>query len=110
MVDSPSGETKMDTKDAQNLMCRVYLERDKERGIQGTLLRTFQELSELSEAILKEHSKDVISDEIADVYAWLCSIANLLDIDISDAFHKKYTDACSKCKKVPCNCPPESSL
>jgi len=98
----------MDTKDAQDLMRRVYLERDKARGLQGTLLRTFQELEELSEAILEGHSKDDISDEIADVYAWLCSLANLLDIDVFEAFYKKYADACSKCKMVPCNCPPES--
>ncbi|MHA1575784.1 MAG: MazG nucleotide pyrophosphohydrolase domain-containing protein [Candidatus Thorarchaeota archaeon] len=100
----------MDTKDAQDLMRRVYLERDKARGLQGTLLRTFQEFEELSEAILEGHSKVNISDEIADVYAWLCSIANLLDIDISKAFYSKYTDACSKCKKVPCDCPPETNL
>ena len=99
----------MDTKDAQDLMRRVPLARATARSLQCSLLRTFQELEELSEAILEEHSKDDISNEIADVYAWLCSLANLLDIDVSKAFYKKYIDACSKCRKVPCNCPPESN-
>ncbi len=100
----------MDTKEAQDLMRRVYLERDKTRGLKGVLQRTFQELEELNDAILNNENNDEIAGEIADVFAWLCSLANLLDIDISDAFHKKYTDACSRCKKVPCECPPESNV
>ncbi len=100
----------MDTKEAQDLMRRVYLERDKARGMKRALHRTFQELEELNEAILNNGNSEEIAGEIADVFAWLCSLANLLDIDISDAFHKKYTDACSRCKKVPCDCPPESNV
>jgi NTP pyrophosphatase (non-canonical NTP hydrolase) len=94
----------MDTKDAQDLMRRIYLERDKARGLERTLLRTFQELGELSDAILKEKGQDAISDEIADVFAWLCSLANLVEIDLSDALLKKYNNACSRCGKVPCEC------
>ncbi|MHA2023142.1 MAG: MazG nucleotide pyrophosphohydrolase domain-containing protein [Candidatus Thorarchaeota archaeon] len=100
----------MKIEEAQDLMRRVYLERDKARGMKGALHRTFQELEELNDAILNNENIEAIAGEIADVFAWLCSLANLLDIDISDAFHKKYTDACSKCKKVPCDCPPESKL
>ena len=94
----------MDTKEAQELMRRIYLKRDKERGLERTLLRTFQELGELSDAILQEHSQDEISDEIGDVFAWLCSIANLLDIDISDALWKKYPGVCYRCGMIPCEC------
>ncbi|MHA1881909.1 MAG: MazG nucleotide pyrophosphohydrolase domain-containing protein [Candidatus Thorarchaeota archaeon] len=100
----------MKIEEAQDLMRRVYLERDKARGMKGALHRTFQELEELNDAILNNENSEEIASEIADVFAWLCSLANLLDIDISDAFHKKYTDACSKCKKVPCECPPERNV
>jgi NTP pyrophosphatase (non-canonical NTP hydrolase) len=96
----------MKIEDAQEMMRQIYLERDRDRGISGTVLRTFQELAELSDAILKDYGESAISEEIADVFAWLCSVANLLKIDISKSFYTKYTDVCSKCKKSPCVCPP----
>ncbi len=94
----------MDTKDAQELMRRIYLERDKERGLERTLLRTFQELSELSDSILQGRAIEEIGDEIGDVFAWLCSIANLLEIDLSDALTRKYPGVCYRCSKAPCEC------
>lgn len=94
----------MDTKEAQELMRKIYLKRDKERGLERTLLRTFQELGELSDAILQEQSREEIREEIGDVFAWLCSIANLLEIDISDALTKKYPGVCYRCNRAPCEC------
>ena len=94
----------MDTKDAQDLMRRIYIERDRERGVEGVLLRVFEELEELKEAISEKKASDNIQEEIADVFAWLCSLANLLDIDLSEALIGKYPNGCSKCGKVPCEC------
>ncbi len=97
----------MKIEEAQEMMRKVYWDRDKARGINGTLQRTREELAELSAAILEREGTKAIEDEIADVFAWLCSIANLLDIDVSEAFYNKYTNACSKCKQSPCTCPDE---
>ncbi|NHI89057.1 MAG: nucleotide pyrophosphohydrolase [Candidatus Thorarchaeota archaeon] len=94
----------MRIEEAQDMMRRTYFERDRARGVSGTLNRTFDELNELREAIDNTETKDFIADEVADVFAWLCSLANLLEIDVADAFYKKYTDVCSKCKKSPCEC------
>jgi NTP pyrophosphatase (non-canonical NTP hydrolase) len=94
----------MDTKDAQDMIRRIYLERDRARGLERTLLRTFEELGELSDAILRNKSRTEMSDEIADVFAWVCSIANLLDIDLSEALYNKYNGVCSKCERTPCEC------
>jgi NTP pyrophosphatase (non-canonical NTP hydrolase) len=94
----------MDTKDAQALMRRIYYERDVKRGIERTLLRTFQELGELSETIQRNENISDISSEMADVFAWVCSIANLLNIDLSDVLYAKYTDVCYRCGKAPCEC------
>ena len=91
----------MKIEDAQEMMREVYWDRDKKRGIKGTLQRTREELVELGDAILE------IEEEIADVFAWLCSLANLLDIDVAKAFYNKYPGACSKCKQNPCACPDE---
>jgi NTP pyrophosphatase (non-canonical NTP hydrolase) len=94
----------MKIEKAQEMMRKIYLERDRARGVEGTLKRTFDELGELKEAIKSKETLIAIADEVADVFAWLCSLANLLEIDVSDAFYKKYCDVCSKCKKSPCEC------
>ncbi|MFW9850444.1 MAG: MazG nucleotide pyrophosphohydrolase domain-containing protein [Candidatus Thorarchaeota archaeon] len=94
----------MDTKDAQDLMRRIYFEKDIERGALGVLQRTLEELEELREAISENSGDESIENEIADVFAWLCSLANVLDVDLSEALIKKYPNACSKCGKAPCQC------
>ena len=91
--------------EAQEMMRRVYFERDRVRGIEGTLVRTLEEMEELKEALIGEHSLESVKEEVADVFAWLCSLANLLDIDIASAFFAKYSNSCSKCRKSPCECP-----
>ena len=48
----------MDTEEAQEMMRRIYLQRDEARGIERTILRTFQELGELSDAILSEQDAE----------------------------------------------------
>jgi NTP pyrophosphatase (non-canonical NTP hydrolase) len=98
----------MKIEEAQEMMRRIYFERDKARGVRGTLRRTKEELAELDEAISHGGGRQALGKEVADVFAWLCSLANLLDINISDAFYSKYTDVCSKCRQSPCSCPQEA--
>lgn len=94
----------MDIKEAQDLIRRIYLERDQDRGMDRTLLRTFQELAELSDAISKGMPVQEIEAEVADIFAWVISIANLLEIDLGEVLLNKYKNACSRCDNVPCNC------
>lgn len=95
----------MRIEDAQEMMRRVYIERDRARGLAGTLDRTVEEMEELRDALLGEQSLESVKEEVADVFAWLCSLANLMDIDIASAFFAKYSNSCSKCRKSPCECP-----
>jgi NTP pyrophosphatase (non-canonical NTP hydrolase) len=53
---------------------------------------------------LGKRSKEAIEEEMADVFAWLCSLANLLGVDLSQALLKKYPDVCYRCRKAPCQC------
>ncbi len=94
----------MDTREAQEIMKRIYYERDRARGVERTILRTFQELSELSEVVMKNSDHDQMASEMADVFAWLCSLANLLGIDLSQALASKYGNNCSRCHSAPCSC------
>lgn len=76
-------------RDAQEMIKRRYFERDSERGLFATYTWFVEEVGELAEALL-EGDRDSIEEEIADVFAWLLSIANLVDIDVEEAFKKKY--------------------
>jgi NTP pyrophosphatase (non-canonical NTP hydrolase) len=94
----------MKIEEAQELIREIYLERDRERGVERILLRTFQELAELSDKIHREKPMKDIEEEVADVFAWLISIANLLDVNLGDALVSKYDNRCSRCKMKPCEC------
>ncbi len=74
---------------AQNLMRKYYFERDSKRGLYATFTWFIEEVGELAESLLSK-DKDSIAEEIADVLAWLLSIANIVGIDVSEAFRKKY--------------------
>ncbi|MDH5806678.1 MAG: MazG nucleotide pyrophosphohydrolase domain-containing protein [Candidatus Methanomethylicaceae archaeon] len=93
----------MDLKDIQDLMLRLYGKRDKERGIEGTFVWLVEEIGELSKAIRKKDSEG-IKEEMADVLAWLFSLANVLGIDLAKCFLEKYS-ICPRCKNIPCICP-----
>ena len=104
----------MEIKTFQKLMKDLYYHQDKERGINGTFLWFVEEVGEFSEAIrkyqLRKDENDIpilknhIAEEMADIIAWISSIANLMDIDIQTSLYSKYPNKCPKCNKNPCNC------
>jgi NTP pyrophosphatase (non-canonical NTP hydrolase) len=94
----------MEITEAQKLMRRIYFQRDSTRGVDRTIIRAFEELGELSDAVLKKKNHATVADEMADVLAWICSLANLLDVDLSSALIRKYNGVCSRCKRAPCEC------
>ncbi|MGB9828466.1 nucleotide pyrophosphohydrolase [Thermosphaera chiliense] len=79
----------MRIRDAQELIKDKYFERDSARGLFATFTWFSEEVGELAEALLKMDHK-LIEEEVADVLAWLLSIANLVNVDVEDAFKKKY--------------------
>ncbi|MBS7251981.1 MAG: nucleotide pyrophosphohydrolase [Candidatus Freyarchaeota archaeon] len=93
----------MDLRSAQEMMLQIYGDRDKRRGIEGTFMWLIEEIGELSVAIRKKEIKD-IKEEFADVLAWLFSLANVLNVDLSVCFIEKYNSFCPRCKGSPCMC------
>jgi len=73
----------------QELMREYYYKRDSERGLHATFTWLVEEVGELAEAILNNDRKD-LEEEVADVLAWLASIANLSGISLEKAFKEKY--------------------
>jgi NTP pyrophosphatase (non-canonical NTP hydrolase) len=79
----------MDLSEAQKIIREKYYERDSVRGLYATFTWFIEEVGELADAVIKMN-KEAIEEELADVFAWLLSIANLLNINLESAFRKKY--------------------
>jgi len=90
-------------REFQEMMKRLYLHRDSERGVKGTYDWLVDELGELGEA-LKGNDRKATEREFADVIAWLASLANITGIDLERAAINKYSGKCPKCQQSPCQC------
>lgn len=90
-------------REFQEIMKKIYFERDSKRGIERTFSWFKDEVKELEDE-LQSNQKPALEKEFADVLAWLSSLANLLNVDLEKAALSKYPNVCPKCKDVPCNC------
>jgi NTP pyrophosphatase (non-canonical NTP hydrolase) len=93
----------MHIKEFQEMMRRIYFDRDSERGAVGTHNWLVEEVDELEEA-MKLGDEAALRDEFADVFAWLASLANVVNIDLERAALNKYRGKCPKCLQTPCCC------
>lgn len=74
-----------------------YYATDAARGTPATFLWLVEEVGELATALNTAHSqgtpdRDNMEEEFADVIAWLCTLANINDIDLEQAIRRKYLD------------------
>jgi NTP pyrophosphatase (non-canonical NTP hydrolase) len=97
------GDYLMHIREFQEMMRRLYFERDSERGIKGTYDWLVDEVEELREA-LETGNKEAAEAEFADVLAWLASLANITGSDLEKAAIGKYNGKCPKCGHSPCKC------
>ncbi len=77
----------MEIKEAQKIIEDAYGEKDREKGVYADLVWLREELGELFKAVRESKG---IEEEVADVFAWLLSVANVLGIDVEEAFKMKY--------------------
>jgi len=80
----------MDLNELQNLMENLYGEDDRKRGLPSTVAWLCEEVGELAQAIRKGSKEDQMH-ELADVLAWLASLANQLDLSLDMAM-KRYVE------------------
>jgi NTP pyrophosphatase (non-canonical NTP hydrolase) len=66
-----------------------YFASDSARGTPATFLWFIEEVGELATAL---HGNDPanLREEFADVFAWLCTLANINGVDLTAAVHDKY--------------------
>ena len=93
----------MELATLQQLMTRTYGQRDGDRGVPATVAWLTEELGELAQAVRKG-SRDQQIHEFGDVLAWLTSLANQLDVNLTEAA-ARYANGCPRCGAIPCTCP-----
>ena len=93
----------MEISEFQQLIRQIYLDRDQRRGADQTFLWLLEEVGELTRAYRRK--EDNAGSEMADVLAWMVSVANLLGIDLESEVLKKYPRRCPLCSSSPCICP-----
>ena len=79
----------MTIKEFQDFIRKQYYARDSQRGTPGTFMWFVEEVGELSSALAGDDHYDK-EEEFADVLAWLCTLANINDVDLEAAI-QKYT-------------------
>lgn len=77
-----------------------YYEQDNNRGTPGTFMWFVEEVGELATTLQKVRgeggktsggsTQEDLEGEFADVLAWLCTLANINDVDLAEAVRRKY--------------------
>ena len=80
----------MHISEFQQLISEKYEKRDRERGTPATFMWFIEEVGELASALASNDRKNK-EEEFADVLAWLCTLANISNVDLEKAC-RKYTD------------------
>ncbi len=84
----------------------LYGAKDAARGDAATFLWLTEEFGELATA-LRSGTQEELALEMADVLAWLVTLASIRGIDLESAAMRKYGVGCpGGCGKVPCACDP----
>ena len=89
----------------QRIILQLYGEKDAARGDAATFLWLTEEFGELATA-LRSGSDEELGLEMADVLAWLATLANIRGVDLEAAVLRKYGRSCPGCRAIPCVCDP----
>jgi NTP pyrophosphatase (non-canonical NTP hydrolase) len=93
----------MHIREFQQLIDRMYSDKDRARGAAKTFLWFAEEVGELASAVAKGEDRANLTSEFADVLAWLVTLANVEGVDLEEAI-KKFTSGCPGCGQLVCKC------
>lgn len=93
----------MNLRDFQDLIENMYSHKDRQRGSAATFLWLMEEVGELASSLL-EGTHEEKSAEFADVLAWLVTLANVENVDLTAAIQAKYGAGCPGCGAMVCTC------
>ncbi len=93
----------MHLREFQQLIDRMYSDKDRARGSAKTFLWLTEEFGELAKAVARRDDPENLKEEFADVLAWLVTLANVEDVDLEEAV-TKFTGGCPGCGQMVCTC------
>ena len=79
----------MELRTFQQMIDARYGQRDRQRVTPATFMWLIEEVGELATALAGNDAANK-EEEFADVLAWLCTLANINDVDLEKAI-QKYT-------------------
>lgn len=77
----------MHISEFQSIISKKYEKRDRQRGIPATFMWFIEEVGELSTALASNDQTNK-EEEFADVFAWLCTLANITGVDLEKSCDK----------------------
>jgi len=92
----------VDLAELQRIIELTYGDRDRARGVPSTVAWLAEETGELAQAVRKGDRASQLH-EFGDVLAWVASLANQMDIDLTEAV-ERYAAGCPRCHATPCAC------
>ena len=94
MSDTPQSAPDVTVAAFQKYVRDRYYATDSARGAPGTYLWFIEEVGELAHAIANRErgrlDRANLEEEFADVLAWLATLANVCEVDLTKALHDKY--------------------
>jgi len=102
---SDPGRSGLTLSALQQMILQMYGAKDAARGDAATFLWLTEEFGELATAV-RAGDQAELAAEMADVLAWLATLANIRGIDLDAAVRRKYGRGCPGCAQVPCVCDP----
>jgi NTP pyrophosphatase (non-canonical NTP hydrolase) len=103
LTESNTPRAQVTLAEFQSLIREMYFEKDAARGIDGTFMWLMEEIGELA-SVLRHGTHEERAGEFADVLAWLATIANVSQVDLSEAVARKYGSGCPGCGQFVCTC------
>jgi NTP pyrophosphatase (non-canonical NTP hydrolase) len=92
----------MTLRDLQDVIEATFGGRDRPRGVPASVAWLAEEVGELAQAVRKGNRSEQLH-EFGDVLAWVATLANQMDIDLSEAI-ERYRHGCPRCDALPCAC------
>lgn len=105
MGESDDNDKGLTLRGLQRTILEIYGAKDAARGDEATFLWLTEEFGELASA-LRAGTREELALEMADVLAWLATLANIRGIDLEEAVARKYGRGCPGCGRAPCVCDP----
>ena len=92
----------MEIAELQDVIERTFGERDRARGLPSTVAWLAEEIGELAQ-VVRKGTRDQQLHEFGDVLAWVATLANQMNIDLTEAV-QRYASGCPRCGSLPCTC------